>query len=164
MITKIKPLEKIVELVEAYRSEGKKIVTTNGCFDILHPGHIRELQESKRQGNLLVVGIDSDDAIRRRNKGPGRPINTEKDRAEIIAALSCVDFVTIYDFDDCRPFIRAIKPDVHTNGPEYGQPEQWVEYPVLVELNIKPYTYTRHKDSEGKDYSTTNLIERLRSL
>lgn len=167
MITKIKPLKKIVELVKAYRAEGRTIITTNGCFDILHVGHIRELQESKRQarssnGSVLIVGIDSDEAIKRRNKGPGRPINNQYDRAEVVAALVCVDLVTIYDFDDCRPFIEAVKPDIHTNGPEYGKPEEWIEYETIIKCGAKPYTYTRHKDAKGEDYSTTNLIKRIK--
>ncbi len=159
-VRKILPLEKVVNIANAFRSE-RIIVTTNGCFDILHVGHVRALQESKEQGDLLIVGVDSNKAVRKR-KGEGRPINSHEERAEILAALECVDYITIYDFDDCRPFIEAIRPNVHTNGPEYGSPKEWIEYPALVKYNIKPYTYTRHKDLSCRDYSTTNLLRRMR--
>ena len=164
MDLKIRPLEQLVNTAQTYKMNGKKIVTTNGCFDVLHIGHVRALQESKKQGHILIVGIDSDEAIRRRNKGPGRPINTENDRAELVAGLSCVDYVTIYNFDDCRPFIEAIKPNVHTNGPEYGRPEDWVEYDVLKRLGVLPYVYTRHQDLKNEDYSTTSLIKKILAL
>ena len=159
VIRKILPLDELVKIRDTFRLK-KTVVTTNGCFDILHVGHIRALQESKEQGNLLIVGIDSDEAIKRR-KGKDRPINSEEDRAEMLAALECVDYITIYNFDDCRPFIEAILPQVHTNGPEYGRPEEWIEYSVLLKHNIRPHTYTRHKNLKGVDYSTTDLVARI---
>lgn len=164
MKQKIQPLERLVNTAQTYKLSGKKVVTINGCFDILHLGHVRALEESKTQGNILIVGIDSDEAIRRRNKGPGRPINDQNYRAEMLAALECVDYVTIYNFDDSGPFVAAIKPDVHANGPEYGKPENWVEYPEIVKCRAKAYTYTRHEDEKGEPYSTTSLIDKIRRL
>lgn len=113
--------EKIVSIAKAAqaaaraRRAGKTIVTTNGCFDILHVGHIANLEWAGAQGDVLIVGINSDRSVRD-HKGPGRPVNSAQDRARMLAALKAVDFVFIFDSYDPRPWIRRIKPHVHVKG------------------------------------------------
>src|SRR5215831_13233805 len=98
------------------RAAGKRIVFTNGVFDILHPGHVRYLQAARRHGDLLIVGLNSDASVRR-NKGPERPINPE--RAEVLAALACVDAVSIFDEDTPAEIIRRVQPDVLVKGADW---------------------------------------------
>lgn len=100
------------------RQHGKKVVFTNGCFDILHVGHVSYLEQSRRQGGALIVGVNSDDSVRRQ-KGPGRPIQNQDDRAHIVAAQSCVDAVVLFDQDTPVQLLKAIKPDVLTKGGDY---------------------------------------------
>lgn len=164
MNMKIRSLEELAKMAAIYKRVGSVVVTINGCFDILHVGHIRALEESKDCGDTLIVGIDSDAAIKRRNKGPGRPIFDQDYRAEMLAGLESVDYVTIYDFDNSAPFVAAIKPNIHANGPEYGKPESWVEYPEIIKCGAKPYVYTRHKDKNEVDYSTSNIIARIKGV
>jgi len=100
------------------RVQGKKIVFTNGCFDILHPGHIKYLEESKKQGNILIVGLNSDESVKRL-KGEGRPINTQQDRADVLSALNSVDFVCIFEEDTPINLIENITPNILTKGGDY---------------------------------------------
>lgn len=117
---KIKTLDELVNLADRFRQDGKTIVTNNGSYDIIHIGHIIGLFESKKQGDLLIIGLNSDKSIRE-YKGPGRPINTEEIRLRTIAAISCVDYVFTFDETVPMPWLEKIKPDVHTNGAEYGE-------------------------------------------
>lgn len=105
-------------VVAAWRAEGHLVTLANGCFDLLHVGHIRYLQGAKALGGKLIVAINSDDSVRTL-KGPGRPAMPECERAEIIAALECVDAVVIFDEPDVRPLIRQIKPNVQVKGTDY---------------------------------------------
>ena len=100
------------------RASGRRVVLANGCFDLLHVGHIRYLQAARGCGDLLVVGINSDRAVREL-KGDGRPVMPEQERAEIIAALSCVDYVTVFDELTVENLLLALKPDVHAKGTDY---------------------------------------------
>lgn len=118
IISKIKTLPEIGKIIK--KARGKKIVTTNGCFDILHAGHVKTLTESKAQGDILIVGLNSDDSVRRL-KGPTRPVNNEFSRACALAALDCVDYVFIFGEDNPIAFLEVLKPDVHTNSEEYGE-------------------------------------------
>lgn len=116
IISKIKTLSELKEI----NFKNKKLVTTNGCFDILHEGHLKALKESKAQGDILIVGLNSDDSVRRL-KGPTRPVNNEFSRACALAALDCVDYVFIFGEDNPIAFLEVLKPDVHTNSEEYGE-------------------------------------------
>jgi len=116
-------------LGEKLRAEGKKVVSTNGCFDILHVGHSRILAESKALGDVLVVGLNSDSSVSKL-KGPSRPINKQDDRAELLAALSAVDYVTIFDEDTPVEFLKELKPNIHVKGADY-KPEDLQETPVV---------------------------------
>lgn len=108
----------IRNLVKDLQSQGKTVVTTNGCFDILHVGHVRYLQKTKEFADYMVVLLNSDKSVRS-IKGEGRPINNEQDRAEILCALSCVDFVVLFDESSPRDLLDEIKADVHTKGADY---------------------------------------------
>ena len=146
---------KIEELTNQIKKQGKTIVATNGCFDILHVGHVRYLKKSKEFGDVLIVGLNSDASVRS-IKGPNRPINNEFDRAEVLCALNSVDYVVLFDEDSPRDLLELIKPNVYTKGADYTLktlPEAdvilknngWVEFIDFV---------------EGK--STTKIIDKIK--
>lgn len=110
--------EDVQEFAASLKNQNKTIVTTNGCFDILHVGHVRYLQETKKFGDVLIVLLNSDKSVKS-IKGEGRPINTENNRAEVLCALACVDYVVLFDEDSPASLIDEIKPDVHTKGADY---------------------------------------------
>lgn len=141
--------------VLAQKALNKKIVSTNGCFDILHIGHVRYLQESKKQGDILIVCVNSDSSVKRL-KGDSRPINNEADRAEVLAALACVDYVVIFDEDTPCNLIEIIKPDVHTKGGDYN-PDNLPETKVIRE-NGGELVFINFV--EGK--STTSTIAKMK--
>lgn len=105
-------------LVTDLRRAGKQIVFTNGVFDLLHPGHLRYLQSARAEGDVLIVGINSDRSVRS-NKGPGRPITPEAERAEIVGALACVDAVVVFDEETPAEIVRALQPDVLVKGADW---------------------------------------------
>ena len=115
---KILTLEKLKNFLKKAKKEGKKIVFTNGCFDILHAGHVRILEFSKSQGDLLVLGLNSDASVRRL-KGPTRPVNKQKDRAIVLSALAAVDAVVLFKEDTPLNLIKIIKPDILVKGADY---------------------------------------------
>jgi D-beta-D-heptose 7-phosphate kinase/D-beta-D-heptose 1-phosphate adenosyltransferase len=108
----------LVRFVRDARSAGQRIVFTNGVFDLLHPGHVRYLQQARKLGDMLVVGLNSDASVRR-NKGPDRPINPEDERAEVLAALDSVDAVVIFDEDTPAEIVRALQPDILVKGADW---------------------------------------------
>lgn len=152
---KILTREEIKTLVKEIQKEGKKVVTTNGCFDILHVGHVHYLQETKKYGDYLVVLLNSDKSVKS-IKGESRPINNENDRAEILCALSVVDYVVIFDEDSPRDLLDEIKPDVYTKGGDYTL-ETLPEADVMKKNNISVKFI---KFVEGK--STTNTINKMK--
>jgi D-glycero-beta-D-manno-heptose 1-phosphate adenylyltransferase len=107
-------------VAERLRAAGHRIVLANGCFDLLHVGHVRYLEEARRLGDVLFVGLNSDDAVSRL-KGTGRPLMPADERAELLAALRAVDHVVVFDDDTADALIRAIKPDVHAKGTDYTE-------------------------------------------
>ncbi len=115
------------------RAEGKRVVFTNGVFDILHVGHVRYLQQARALGDALLVGINSDASVRRL-KGPTRPINTEDERAEVIAALACVDGTCVFGEDAPMALIEAVRPDIHAKGGDYKSPDALPETPLVLSL------------------------------
>jgi D-beta-D-heptose 7-phosphate kinase/D-beta-D-heptose 1-phosphate adenosyltransferase len=147
--------EELAQQMEAHRSQGKRIVLTNGCFDVLHSGHTRYLNQAKQLGDILVVALNSDQSVRKL-KGPGRPINGEADRAAVIAALSCVDYVTVFDTATAIPLIQRLRPEVYAKGGDYA-PEM-LEETAAVEacggrVAILDYVAER---------STTAVVKRIR--
>lgn len=118
-MVKIKNFEEIEKISKELKKQGKKIVTTNGCFDLLHIGHMRYLKNAKEQGDILILGLNSDKSIRKL-KGKFRPIIPEKERAEILSCLECVNYVVIFDELIPTKFISLIKPNIHVKGGDYN--------------------------------------------
>lgn len=144
----------ISEFVDKLHKAGKTVVTTNGCFDILHVGHVRYLQKSKSFADYLIVLLNSDKSVKS-IKGDDRPINNEMDRAEILVALNCVDFVVLFDEDSPTKLLDEIKPDVYTKGADYTM-ETLPERDIM----IKNGTKVEFIDFvQGK--STTNIINKI---
>ena len=133
------------------------VVFTNGVFDILHPGHVRYLQEARALGDKLIVGINSDRSARQLGKAPDRPINTESERAEVLRALACVDEVVIFDEDTPHEIIKRLQPDILVKGADWG--ENAIVGRDIVEA--RGGRVVRIPLAEG--YSTTKIIERIRS-
>jgi rfaE bifunctional protein nucleotidyltransferase chain/domain len=148
---KIRALKTLLTLRELWRWEGRQVVFTNGVFDILHAGHVKVLEKARAQGDLLVVGVNTDASVRALEKAPGRPINKWRDRAEVVAALACVDAVVGFSESTPERLLSRLKPDVQVKGGDY-RPEDLPEAKhagrvVIVALK--------------KGYSTTGLIKRL---
>jgi D-beta-D-heptose 7-phosphate kinase/D-beta-D-heptose 1-phosphate adenosyltransferase len=118
MTSKLKTVSELAQLAAASRRESRRVVFTNGCFDLLHIGHTRYLQEARALGDLLIVAINSDASVSAL-KGPERPLVPEQERAEVLAALACVDYVTIFDAPDPGEVIAAIQPDVLVKGGDW---------------------------------------------
>jgi D-beta-D-heptose 7-phosphate kinase/D-beta-D-heptose 1-phosphate adenosyltransferase len=146
-----------VRLVKDLRAAGRTIVFTNGVFDLLHPGHVRYLQGARALGDALVVGLNADASVRR-NKGAGRPINPEDERAEMLAALDVVDAVVLFDEDTPAAIISDLQPDVLVKGADW--PADQIVGRDTVEA--RGGRVVRIAVEEG--YSTTALVERVRSL
>ena len=159
--------EKILSIAEAtdtarqLKKKGKRLVTVNGAFDLLHAGHLDQLEEAKQQGDVLFIGINTDQAIRDK-KGDSRPLLPEQARAAMLAALTAVDFVVImegdYDSEPMATLLPAIQPHVHVNGPDYGAPETWIEWPVMQQFGTAGYTVQKRND-----LSTSQLLEKIKS-
>ncbi|HEY6973066.1 MAG TPA: D-glycero-beta-D-manno-heptose 1-phosphate adenylyltransferase [Nitrospiraceae bacterium] len=120
MTSKVVTTEQLVPLLAQARTQGKRIVFTNGCFDLMHVGHTRYLQAAKALGDLLVVGVNSDASVKSLNKSPDRPIVPESQRAEVLAALGCVDHVVLFAEPDPSRLIRALQPDVLVKGGDWS--------------------------------------------
>ena len=156
MSPKIVKLEELSDRCEKLRSAGKKIVATNGCFDLLHVGHVRYLQAARAFGDLLVVGLNGDRSVLEL-KGAGRPITTQSDRAEILAAFACVDFVTIFPDLRATKFLAAVRPAVYVKGGDYTpQTLDEEELAILKEIEAA----IRLIPFEA-GYSTSGLIEQI---
>lgn len=153
---KIVNKEEIINIVKNLKKENKKTVFTNGCFDILHVGHVRYLKASKKCGDVLIVGVNSDSSVRNL-KGPTRPINNENDRAEIVSELGFVDYVVLFSENSPAKLLEEIKPDIYTKGADYTL-ETLPEAPVAIKNNIKVEFINL---VEGK--STTNTIKAINS-
>ena len=143
-------------IVERLQRRGMRVVFTNGVFDLLHPGHLRYLQDARTLGDLLVVGVNSDRSVRALAKGHDRPINPEADRAEVLAALACVDLVVIFDEDTPHAIVSALQPDILVKGADWGA-DNIVGRDVV---EARGGQVVRIPIVEG--YSTTKLIERIK--
>ncbi len=147
-------LQDVLEVVSALKAEGKTIVTTNGCFDILHAGHVRYLKNAKALGDALIVCLNSDASVKRL-KGQDRPLNCEADRAEVISSLASVDYVVIFGEDTPSGVLERIKPDIHVKGGDYSEetlPEASVIKAHGGSVKFIPLV-------EGR--STTNIINKI---
>ena len=143
-------------LAQSVQSNGGLVVFTNGVFDLLHPGHIRYLQDARRLGALLIVGVNSDRSVRA-IKEPGRPLNPEDERAEVLLSLECVDAVVVFDEDDPQRLIEAIQPDVLVKGADWG-PTEIIGRDVV---EARGGRVVRIELAPG--YSTTELIRRVQT-
>ena len=143
-------------VVARWRQEGEAIILANGCFDLLHVGHVRYLQSAKALGGKLIVAINSDESTRRL-KGPGRPAMPEQERAEIVAALAAVDAAVIFEEPDVRALIREIRPDVQVKGTDYTAET------VPERDEVTAYGGRVQIVGDPKDHSTTELLGELRS-
>jgi rfaE bifunctional protein nucleotidyltransferase chain/domain len=138
-----------------HRRRGERIVFTNGVFDLIHPGHVRYLRAARRLGDVLVVAINSDASVRRLGKGPDRPLNRARDRAEVLAALKMVDYVTVFSADTPYATIKALQPDVLVKGGDWS-----IDRIVGADLVLRRGgTVKSLKFAAG--YSTTGLVARL---
>lgn len=149
-------LEALEPVVAAVKASGKTVVFANGCFDLLHVGHIRYLQGARQLGDVLVVGLNSDQSVRRL-KGPQRPLMPENERAEILAALACVDYVVIFQEPNVEAVLRVLKPDIHCKGSDYTEetvPEREV---------VRSYGGRVAIAGDPKDHSTRDLIQDILS-
>lgn len=157
MRSKIQSLAAVVAAANRARRAGKKIVTTNGAFDLLHVGHVRNLQKAKSLGDVLIVGVNSDASVRT-HKDKSRPIVPERERAEIVAALGAVDHVFIFTSPNPIPWLRKIKPHVHVKGAD-RKLSQIVEKSTVEKNGGKIFRMPL-----TKNHSTTKLIERIKTI
>jgi D-glycero-beta-D-manno-heptose 1-phosphate adenylyltransferase len=152
---KILSSEGLSEILAEHRRAGRKIVFANGVFDLLHAGHVRYLQAARAEGDVLIVGVNSD-AGAKRLKGDGRPILTERARAALVASLAAVNYVVIFDEPDVRALLRDLQPHVHAKGTDYTVqtvPERDVASALGIRVAIV---------GDPKDHSTRDLLARLR--
>ncbi len=156
MNAKILTLAELAQRAEELRAQGRKLVLTNGCFDLLHVGHVRYLQQAAELGDALAVAVNGDESVRAL-KGPGRPLNGADDRAEVLAALECVDFVTIFPAMRATEVIEAVRPGIYVKGGDY----------TLESLDAEEVAALKKAGAEIKTLplvpgkSTTRLIERM---
>ena len=147
--------EELAEELTARRSRGelRRVVLANGCFDVLHPGHVHHLRDARALGDALVVALNSDASVRGQ-KGPGRPLQTLADRAEVVGALRAVDYVTSFDEPTLHATLRALRPEVHAKGLDYagGVPEAALDLELGIELALT---------GPPKERSSSELIARL---
>lgn len=146
--------ENLTEKISELRQNGAKIVLANGCFDLFHVGHIRYLAGAKELGDFLIVGINSDEQVKKL-KGEKRPFMPEDERAEIVSALRCVDFVTIFDEPTVEQLIRAIRPDFHAKGTDYTV-DSVPEREIVRECGGQTAIV-----GDPKDHSSTELIQKV---
>jgi D-beta-D-heptose 7-phosphate kinase/D-beta-D-heptose 1-phosphate adenosyltransferase len=147
--------DQLTAFVRDARGAGKRIVFTNGVFDILHPGHLRYLQAARRHGDMLIVGLNSDASVHR-YKGPSRPINPEHERAEVLEALACVDAVSVFDEDTPAEIIRRVQPDVLVKGAD------WAPDNIVGRDTVEARGGRVILEPVETGYSTTSLIERVK--
>ena len=156
MNAKIVDPEELARRAQELRAQGKKLVFTNGCFDLLHVGHVRYLFSARQLGDVLAVGVNGDESVRAL-KGPNRPLNRDHDRAEVLAALECVDLVTIFPEVRATQLLEQVRPSIYAKGGDYTPETLHEEERVVLEragaeIRIIPF-------AEG--YSTTALISKL---
>lgn len=142
----------------ALAADGRRIAFANGHFDLLHVGHLRYLQAARAEADALVVAVNDDDSVARL-KGPGRPVVPAAERAELLAALSPVDFVVVFAGDSPAPLLAQLQPDVHCKGTDYGTPERVPEYET-----VRAYGGRTALVGDPKDHATSDLITKVKGL
>ncbi len=157
MNNKVRTRADLMKVLAPLRAQRKRIVFTNGCFDLLHVGHTRYLQAARDLGDLLIVGVNSDASVRVLNKGAGRPIVPETQRAEVLAALACVDYVVVFDEPDPRALIGDIQPDVLVKGGDWA-PDQ-----ILGREIVEARGGIVRSIPLVPDVSTSTLVQKIRA-
>jgi rfaE bifunctional protein nucleotidyltransferase chain/domain len=155
-MSRIVPRDVLAAAVRDARTRGRTIALANGCFDLLHVGHVRYLEAAAREADVLVVALNDDPSVRRL-KGAGRPILAARDRAELVAALRCVDFVVVFDEPTVGPLLELLRPDVHCKGTDYTVdtvPEREI---------VRAYGGRTAIVGDPKDHSTRDLLSRIAS-
>jgi rfaE bifunctional protein nucleotidyltransferase chain/domain len=152
VLNKLFPLESLKPVVAELKASGKTVVFANGCFDLLHVGHIRYLQGARQLGDVLVVGLNSDQSVRRL-KGPQRPLMPENERAEILAALACVDYIVVFQEPNVEAVLSVLKPDIQCKGTDYTE-ETIPEREVVLSYGGRVAIA-----GDPKDHSTRDLIQ-----
>jgi D-beta-D-heptose 7-phosphate kinase/D-beta-D-heptose 1-phosphate adenosyltransferase len=158
MASKIKSRAELIRALQEHRARGQRVVFTNGCFDLLHIGHTRYLQAARNLGDLLVVGVNTDASVRTLNKGNGRPIMPEAQRAEVLAALACVDYVVLFDESDPGRLIADLQPDILVKGGDWA-PDRIVGRDVVEARGGRVTTIPL-----VSGVSTSAIVEKIRSL
>lgn len=153
---KLKTLAEMQEIVSRFREKGKRVIFANGCFDLLHVGHIRYLREARALGDLLLVGLNGDKSVQTL-KGEGRPLMTVQDRAEILSALECVDYLLIFDDLTADQVLSELRPDVHAKGTDY------TEHTVPERETVRAYGGKVAIVGDPKAHSTREYLRRLRA-
>ena len=156
---KIMTLDETKQAVETERAAGRRVVMANGCFDLLHGGHVSYLDDSKAQGDFLVVGLNSDVSVRGL-KGEGRPVIPEGERAELLAAMTPVDAVVLFDEPNCENLLETLRPDVHPKGTDYTI-DTVPEKEANERLGIETYIAGAPKQNASKDIVKT-ILERFK--
>jgi D-beta-D-heptose 7-phosphate kinase/D-beta-D-heptose 1-phosphate adenosyltransferase len=154
MPSKVFKLQDLIKIVHDLRKSGKKIVFTNGCFDILHVGHVRYLAAARSQGDVLVVGLNSDESVRS-IKPENRPIVNQNQRAEVLAGLECVDYIAIFNEPDPLKIIKELKPDVLVKGAD------WIEEEIIGADIVKANGGKVVRVSVVPEVSTSRIIQRI---
>lgn len=155
-MSKLKNLDELSNIVKKWREKGKKIVFANGCFDILHVGHIRYLKEAKELGDLLIVAINSDSSAKKL-KGDGRPVTPENERAEIVAAIEYVDYVIIFNEPNVSNLLLTLTPDIHAKGTDY------TEDSVPEVETVRAYGGRVAITGDKKERSSTEIIKKVKA-
>jgi len=153
---KIKRIEDLKAIAAQIRADGRKIVFANGCFDLIHAGHIRYLQNAKALGDVLIVGVNSDACVTAL-KGKGRPLQPEADRAEILASLECVDYVLLFDAPTVDGILGELRPDIHAKGTDY------TEESIPERETVRAYGGRVAIVGDPKGHSTRDLIQTILS-
>jgi rfaE bifunctional protein nucleotidyltransferase chain/domain len=148
--------ERLAARIRFHREAGRRVVFTNGCFDLIHVGHVRLLQGAREAGDVLVVGVNDDEAVRKL-KGPGRPFQPEAERAEIVASFRWVDLVTIFSGETADGILRKLRPDMHAKGTDYT-PEQIPEADTDAAIGVRIAIV-----GDPKEHGTRDLIRRIRA-
>ena len=158
MIRKLRTAKEAREICERLRAEGKKVIFANGCFDVLHGGHVSYLADARAQGDVMFVGVNSD-ASERGLKGPTRPIYKEDERLTLLDAIRYVDYVVLFDEPTCENLLRELKPDVHAKGTDYTA-DTIPEKEVARELGIEVYIAGPPKENASRGVIAT-VVERF---
>ncbi|MDX1652998.1 MAG: D-glycero-beta-D-manno-heptose 1-phosphate adenylyltransferase [Brumimicrobium sp.] len=161
---KIVTQEEARTIIEAWRSDDKEVVFTNGCFDILHRGHVTYLGKAAAMGDFLVIGVNSDSSVKRQNKGPERPVNDEESRALVLASLAFVDLVVVFENDTPLDLIKMLKPSMLVKGADYDAEETDENHPryIVGSKEVKEHGGSVVTIDLEEGYSTTGIIRKIR--